>query len=158
MVAIVSGFGFAALAFLAFVLALPLIVGKFRGDFTINLLKNRRSLGVFTFILALTHVSLVMNFFAAWNFLEIFGKFELILGFAAFLILLSMALTSTDWAVRKLGRNWKRLHSLVYIAIILIVIHSSLIGVIIMTNQIVKFSVIAIVGILIAVKWWPRKN
>jgi len=44
-------------------------------------------------------------------------------GFTAFLLLLPLAVTSTRWAMRKLGKNWKRLHRLVYAAAVLAVIH-----------------------------------
>jgi sulfoxide reductase heme-binding subunit YedZ len=39
------------------------------------------------------------------------------------MILLPLALTSNQWAVRTLRKNWKRLHRLVYLAAILVVIH-----------------------------------
>jgi sulfoxide reductase heme-binding subunit YedZ len=38
-------------------------------------------------------------------------------GVAAYLLLLPLALTSTTWAIRKLGgKNWNRLHMLIYVA------------------------------------------
>ena len=39
------------------------------------------------------------------------------------MILLPLALTSNQWAMRKLRKNWKRLHRLVYLAGILVIIH-----------------------------------
>lgn len=48
-------------------------------------------------------------------------------GFFALLITISLALTSSDWAIHTLGKNWKRLHRLVYLIIILAVIHIVLI-------------------------------
>jgi len=45
-------------------------------------------------------------------------------GLAAWLILLSLVLTSTSWRIRKLGeKNWNRLHKLTYAAAIAGVIH-----------------------------------
>jgi sulfoxide reductase heme-binding subunit YedZ len=45
-------------------------------------------------------------------------------GMAAWLLLLPLALTSTNWAIRKLGgKRWNRLHKLVYVAVICGVIH-----------------------------------
>ena len=42
------------------------------------------------------------------------------IGVAAWLLLLPLALTSTNWAIRKLGgKHWNRLHKLVYVAAIL---------------------------------------
>ena len=45
-------------------------------------------------------------------------------GLAAFLILTALALTSHRPAMKRMGRNWKRLHRLVYLAGILVVLHS----------------------------------
>ena len=44
-------------------------------------------------------------------------------GFSAFLLLLPLALTSTKGAMRRLGKRWKWLHRLVYLAAPLAVIH-----------------------------------
>lgn len=53
----------------------------------------------------------------------IFEKQYALIGFAAFLILLPLAITSTRWAMRKMGKNWTRLHRWIYLAGILAVIH-----------------------------------
>src|SRR6185503_18853463 len=45
-------------------------------------------------------------------------------GFAAFLLLIPLAITSTDGMVRRLGfPRWKRLHRLIYVAAVLGVVH-----------------------------------
>jgi sulfoxide reductase heme-binding subunit YedZ len=53
----------------------------------------------------------------------LFEKIYALVGFAAFLILLPLAITSTRWSMRKLGKNWTRLHRWVYLAGILAVLH-----------------------------------
>jgi sulfoxide reductase heme-binding subunit YedZ len=46
------------------------------------------------------------------------------MGVAAWILLLPLALTSTNWAIRKLGgKNWNRLHKLVYAAAVCGIIH-----------------------------------
>ena len=47
----------------------------------------------------------------------------LLLGFASWLILLALAVTSTQWMQRKLGRRWQLLHNFVYLVAILAPIH-----------------------------------
>ena len=47
----------------------------------------------------------------------------LMFGMAAFLILLTLALTSNDLSVRRLGAGWRRLHRLTYGAAILAAVH-----------------------------------
>jgi sulfoxide reductase heme-binding subunit YedZ len=53
----------------------------------------------------------------------VFEKRYALVGFAAFLILLPLAITSTRGWMKRLGRNWKRLHRLVYLAAFLAVVH-----------------------------------
>jgi sulfoxide reductase heme-binding subunit YedZ len=53
----------------------------------------------------------------------IFEKYYALVGFAAFLILLPLAITSSRWAMRKMGKGWTRLHRWVYLAGILAVLH-----------------------------------
>jgi sulfoxide reductase heme-binding subunit YedZ len=57
--------------------------------------------------------------------LDDIGKRKFItMGAAAWLLLVPLALTSTNWAIRKLGgKQWNRLHKLVYLAVICGVIH-----------------------------------
>src|SRR6266481_151790 len=44
--------------------------------------------------------------------------------FSAFVLLIPLALTSTAWSIRRLGgRNWQRLHRLIYVTGILAVVH-----------------------------------
>lgn len=77
----------------------------------------RRMLGVTTFTYALAHFSLYIvneKFDLAFVVSEIALRIYLTIGFAALFGLSLLAMTSTDWAVRKLGRNWKRLHLIVY--------------------------------------------
>src|SRR5262249_18042382 len=77
----------------------------------------RRMVGVTTFAYAFTHLSLyVVNekFDLVFVASEIVQRIYLTIGFTALTGLSLLAATSTDWAVRKLGRNWKRLHLIVY--------------------------------------------
>jgi sulfoxide reductase heme-binding subunit YedZ len=62
-----------------------------------------------------------------WNLvvvaLEIAKRFYLTIGFTALLMLTALAVTSTDGWQRRLKRNWKRLHWLVYPAAVLAILH-----------------------------------
>lgn len=85
----------------------------------------RRMLGLYAFFYAFLHVLSYGVFLVDWqNFVEdLYKRPYIIMGAGAFLILFSLALTSTKYAIRKLGKNWKRLHRLVYVAAVVIVIH-----------------------------------
>jgi sulfoxide reductase heme-binding subunit YedZ len=82
-----------------------------------RLIPLRRMIGVAAACYAGMHVSLYV-IDQKFNLLkvasEIALRFYLTIGFCTFLGLLTLAITSTDGWTRKLGRNWKRLHRLVY--------------------------------------------
>ena len=91
------------------------------------LLRFRRLLGLYAFAYASLH-------FAAWLGLDLggywTGLFEEIVkrpyitvGFAAWLLLVPLALTSTRGWMQRLGRNWGRLHRLAYAIAVLAVLH-----------------------------------
>jgi sulfoxide reductase heme-binding subunit YedZ len=82
-----------------------------------NLLLVRRMIGVAACCYAVAHLALyvVDQNFVLWTVVsEIALRFYLTIGFAALLVLLALAVTSTDSAMKRLGRNWKRLHRLAY--------------------------------------------
>ncbi len=88
----------------------------------------RRMLGLFAFAYALLHFGWYLGvdqFFAFGEIWKDVAKRKFItVGFCAFLVLVPLAVTSTNGAVRRLGfRRWKRLHRLVYVAALLGVIH-----------------------------------
>ena len=92
------------------------------------LIKFRRLLGLFAFFYAsvhlVTYVALYANFSLSVFETDITKRRFIIAGFCAYLLLLPLALTSTTWAIRKLGgKRWNRLHKLVYFAAICGIVH-----------------------------------
>ncbi len=87
----------------------------------------RRMLGLFSFFYAALHFAiwLVLDRELMWGLvLEDLGKRPYIMvGFAALLILLALAVTSNVFSMRRLGANWKRLHRLAYLAALLGIVH-----------------------------------
>jgi sulfoxide reductase heme-binding subunit YedZ len=82
-----------------------------------GLLLVRRNVGVAAALYAVAHLCLYIvdqNFKLLTVVSEIALRFYLTIGFAALLVLIALAVTSTDSWVKKLGRNWKRLHRLAY--------------------------------------------
>lgn len=90
-------------------------------------IRYRRMLGLYAFFYASLHLSvyLVLDLGAYWADLltDIQKRPYMTVGFAAWLILLPLAVTSTRGMIRRLGRNWQRLHRLVYLAGILAALH-----------------------------------
>lgn len=91
------------------------------------LLRVRRMVGLFAFFYAVLHLLtyLWLDQFFDWAAIlrDVLKRPFVTLGFAAFLLLLPLAVTSTDGWMRRLRRNWGRLHRLVYPAAVLAVLH-----------------------------------
>jgi len=88
----------------------------------------RRMVGLFAFFYAFLHFLTYIwldKFFDLHEILKDVAKRRFItVGFAAFVLLIPLAVTSTKWSIRKLGgKNWQRLHRLVYATGILGVVH-----------------------------------
>lgn len=83
-------------------------------------LRFRRMLGLFTFTYAALHFTnyLVLDQEFDWPIIleDILDRPFITVGFCALLILLPLAVTSTQGWQRRLGARWGRLHRLVYIA------------------------------------------
>lgn len=116
--------GLWALRFLMFTLAVtPLrqLTGK------PVLVRFRRMLGLYAFFYASLHFAayLGLDLRGYWTqiFEEIAKRPYITVGFAAWLLLLPLAITSTTGWIRRLGRNWARLHKLVYAIGVLAVLH-----------------------------------
>lgn len=90
-------------------------------------LRVRRPLGLYAFLYASLHFATFVWLDYAFDFdllIEaIFDQRYVVVGFAAGLILLALAITSTKGWQRRLGKNWRRLHRLIYLAGILAVLH-----------------------------------
>jgi len=85
-----------------------------------KIIRLRRMLGLFAFFYATLH-------FLTWFVLDWFFDFRqmaddvvmrpfITLGMATFLMLLALAVTSTQKSIRRLGRKWALLHRLIYVA------------------------------------------
>jgi len=92
------------------------------------LIKFRRLLGLFAFFYGTAHMLIYVALYSQFDvhaMLDDIAKRKFItIGVAAWLLLVPLALTSANWAIRKLGgKNWNRLHKLVYVAAVCGVIH-----------------------------------
>jgi methionine sulfoxide reductase heme-binding subunit len=92
------------------------------------LLRLRRMLGLFTFFYATLHFLSFIGFDHSFAVDEIakdvFKRPFVTVGFAAFLLLIPLAATSNQWAIRKLGgRKWQELHRNIYLISILACVH-----------------------------------
>ena len=87
----------------------------------------RRMLGLFVFFYASIHLLcyIALDYHFAWVDIknDIIKHRYVLVGFLAWLLLLPLAITSSDKMIRKLKKNWKLLHRLIYVIAILGVLH-----------------------------------
>ena len=112
------------LRFLLITLALtPLRDFTGRSEFV----RQRRMLGLFALFYATVHLLGWMTFILGFRWFaiveELVERPYITVGFTSYLILFALGITSPKAMVRKLGKNWKRLHRLVYLASVLGVVH-----------------------------------
>lgn len=91
------------------------------------LIRFRRLLGLFAFFYACLHFTTYIwldQFFDPASVLkDIYKRPFITVGFTAFILLIPLAYTSRQSMMKKLGRNWQRLHKLVYVIASLGVVH-----------------------------------
>ena len=91
-----------------------------------ELLKRRRALGLYAFLFATIHALIfATDYGLAWSQIvrNILEKPYILVGVTGFLLLIPLAWTSFDIWKKRLGKNWKRLHQVVYAIAPLIVLH-----------------------------------
>ena len=90
-------------------------------------LKFRRMLGLYTFFYGCVHLLSFLQFYIGWLPAalteELVERPYILMGFAAWILMLPLAVTSNRVMQRRLGRSWLRLHRLVYPAAILACLH-----------------------------------
>lgn len=124
----------------------------------LNLLRFRRALGLLAFIYVTLHL-------VAWVWLDMGLRWSemladltkrpfVIVGMIGFLVMIPLAATSWNGAIRRLGAAaWKRLHKLAYVAILAGVVHLALLSKVWTTEVLVYFGLA--LGLL-AVRLIPR--
>jgi len=116
--------GEAALIFLLLTLSITPIRRIFGWNI---LLKLRRTLGLFAFFYATLHFLVYVwredNFIVHEFFLDVIKMPYITVGFLAWLLLVPLAFTANDGRMKKLGKNWKKIHSMIYLITFLSVLH-----------------------------------
>ncbi len=91
------------------------------------LIRFRRLLGLYGFFYAILHLAAFATFMVGWRadllFQELSERPYIIMGALAVLLLIPLVVTSTKGMQRRLGKNWKMLHRLVFVISILVMGH-----------------------------------
>jgi sulfoxide reductase heme-binding subunit YedZ len=121
-----------------------------------ELIRFRRMIGLFAFFYARLHLVnyVVVDQFFDWSAIveDIVKRPWVTVGFTALVLMLPLAVTSTQKMVRRLGKNWGRLHRLVYIAAALAIMHFMWL-VKLDTEEPTRFGIIIVA--LLVMRLWP---
>lgn len=100
-------------------LILTLLITPLRDLFRLNFLPYRRALGLLAFYYVTMHFATYVILDRGLNWPEIVKdvtqRWFIIIGFAAFILMIPLALTSNQWSIRKLKNKWQSLHRLIYL-------------------------------------------
>lgn len=131
-----------------------------KAEFIKWLFKYRRRLGVASFWFTLGHGYLLVlkrNF----DFFDIQTYLQYYTGVSSFIIFTLLAITSNDWSIKKIGaKNWKTLHQLTYLAILLLLLHiwSNMSGDWTFLTPVGILGMTVIIVLFIGRKWIERRD
>jgi sulfoxide reductase heme-binding subunit YedZ len=99
-------------------LILTLLISPIRDVFGINWVRYRRALGLLAFWYVAMHflAYMVLDKRLAFDVIveDVFKRWFITIGMAAFILLIPLALTSNRSSIRRLGSGWNKLHRLIY--------------------------------------------
>ena len=120
---VIHGLGLWTIRFLLITLAVTPARGAFNWS---RIVLVRRMLGLTTLAYAVAHLCMYaydQNLMLLHVASEIVHRFYLTIGFVTLLGLIALGVTSTDGSMRRMGKNWKRLHRIVYGLAVLGLLH-----------------------------------
>ena len=128
------------------------------------LIALRRMMGLFTFFYASLHFLAFLWFDHFFDvqamLLDVVKRPFIAMGFATFLLLLPLAITSTNSMMRKLGKRWKTLHQLIYLIIIMGLLHFWWMRA--GTQNFAQPLLITVIALILLgsrlMTWWQNKN
>lgn len=126
----------------------------------LNLVRFRRVIGLAAFATIALHMFswawLDVSFDLAIIWKDVTRRPYITIGMAAFVMLIPLAVTSTNAMIRRLGpAAWRRLHQLVYVAVILGAVHFLLLRKTIETEPLIY---LALAVLLVASRLVPRRR
>ncbi|MEM8978996.1 MAG: protein-methionine-sulfoxide reductase heme-binding subunit MsrQ [Pseudomonadota bacterium] len=138
-------------------LIIGLMITPLRKLVGLNLLKFRRAIGLLAFFYVALHllVWLVLDVQFEGVIKDIVKRPYITVGMLAFVIMIPLALTSNNRAVKALGRSWQKLHKLTYLAVLLGGAHF------VMQTKGFEFEAYAYLAVILALvgyRYWPKPS
>lgn len=148
---------FMAVAWLALTLLVTPVSRFAPGAWKGRIIHLRRAFGVSSALAAATHGFLTLSSIGWLDGLKFYEPLQLVgmgLGSLSLLILLALLFTSTDQAMRAMGRRWKVLHRFVYLVALLILVHVPLVS---SPKPYVGVAAVLVVGMRL-LAWWKTRS
>lgn len=128
-----------------------------------GLIKFRRRLGLTAFSYGCLHLAIYLQMDKQWDWAIIWEDLTIrrfyVVGLLAFALLVPLALTSTNWAIRKLGKKWQRLHRLVYFATAAGIVHYLWQGKTVVIGPLIYAGCLAILMLYRLIAWgWKLRS
>ncbi len=140
-------------------LILGLAVTPLRQHLRINLMKHRRAIGLIAFFYVFLHLLcwLLLDMNALWTQIvaDIIKRPYITIGMISFVLLIPLAVTSNNRSVRKLGITWRKLHRLVYGAVLLGGLHFLLL---VKGFQLEPLIYLGVIVLLLAARLVPQRR
>ena len=115
-------------------------------------IKIRRMLGLFVFFYATLHMLtyVIIDYRFDWNQIldDVVKKKYIFVGFAAWVLLIPLVLTSSQKMIKTLKQNWKKLHRLIYIIAVFGSLHFIWLSKTIYFKPLIYFVVITVLLVL----------
>ena len=136
-----------------------MLISTLRNHFKLKLIKFRRPLGLLTFFYVVLHLSIWIGLDLQFRWAEIWADIwkrpYITIGMAGFAMMIPMAMTSNNSAIKKLGPMlWQKIHKLAYPAIILGGIHYVMVQKVWETAPLIYLAVIVSI---VALRYIPLK-
>lgn len=126
----------------------------------VSLLKFRRALGLLAFFYVALHLMVWLGLDIQFRWSEIWADIlkrpYITIGMAGFVAMIPLAVTSGNWAIRRMGRNWHRLHRLTYLAAVLGAVHYLMLVKAWPPQPIVYLSIV--LALLAVRAWWAARR
>ena len=126
----------------------------------LSLIKFRRAIGLIAFFYVLLHLLawLVLDMNLLWGQIaaDIAKRPYITIGMVAFVLLIPLALTSSDRVIRRIGpHNWRRIHRLIYAIVLLAGLHFVMVG---KVWKLEPMLYLAAIVVLLALRMVPRRR
>ncbi|MEM9717214.1 MAG: protein-methionine-sulfoxide reductase heme-binding subunit MsrQ [Pseudomonadota bacterium] len=142
-------------------LIVSLLITPLRDWLKVNLIKYRRAIGLMAFYYVLLHLAtyLLLDHQVQWIgwdavIKDVTKRPYIFIGVASLIVLMPLAFTSNNWAIRKIGpQRWRMIHKLTYVAILAGAAHFVMLK---KTWQVEPLVYFAITAALVLYRFWPK--